>query len=177
MLVGNSQSFPVHPVLLVHRDSFFRLLRVDKALLSFGEVTPFNVELCLVQEDLADRLRVVLTGDLKSRVPVLLVLVHVDGLLRLVGFDELFFSFFEAVLVFQVEGVLQVHFGHLVLRVVVGQRECLGKPLLIGFEINSGFNESVLDQELGALLSAHVLRHFDRDFAEFLLTAVGFRDS
>ena len=53
----------------------------------------------------------------------MLVLVHVDSLLRLVGFNELFFCFFESVLVLKVESKFEVNFWKFVFGMTLSKFE------------------------------------------------------
>lgn len=165
MLVGNSQRFSVEFGVEIHLDCSLRVLSIEIALLSLSVVTSLKVELCLVKEHFGDTLGVELASDLEGRVPVLLMLVHVDGLLWLIRLDEFLLGFFQSVLILEVKGVLQVNFRELVLGMAVCKRESLIEFLLVGFKINSRFNETVLEQELSALLSPHILSHLNSDFS------------
>lgn len=107
-----------------------------------------------------------------GRVPVTLMLVHVDSLLRLVCLDEFFLSFLEPVIVLQVQGELQVHVGKLVAGMILSQFKGVVELLLIGLKINGSLNKSVLDEELSASFIAHALSNFDGDFAKLLLCAI-----
>ena len=106
VLLSHSERFAENLSILVHVYGFFRLLCVDVALLSFAIVTSFQIEFCLVQEDFRDTFRVVLASNLKSVVPVLLMLVHVDCFLGLVSFYELLFSLFNSVFILQMKSIL-----------------------------------------------------------------------
>mmetsp|Transcript_37056 Transcript_37056/g.56826 ORF Transcript_37056/g.56826 Transcript_37056/m.56826 type:complete len:383 (-) Transcript_37056:2364-3512(-) len=105
--------------------------------------------------------------------PILLVLVHVDGLLRLVGLDELIFSLLVTLFVFQVESVLEVDLGKLVLGVVVGKAESFIESELVGLEVDGSFNESILDEELSTSLTIHVLSDLNGDLTKLLGVTVG----
>ena len=102
MLLCNSKSLTKHLVLLIHGDGLLRLFSSQEALLSLGEVVLLLVRLSLLKLNTSYTLRMVLTSNLDGRVPVSLMLVHVDGFLRLVGLDELFLSFLEPVVIFKV---------------------------------------------------------------------------
>jgi len=81
-----------------------------------------------------------LSSNRKGRMPILFVLIHVDGFLRLISFDEFFFSFFESVLIFQMKCVLKMNFRKLILSMAVSKGESLFEVLLVSFEINSSFD-------------------------------------
>ena len=70
-----------------------------------------------------------------------------------------------------------MNLGKLVLSVTLSELERLIESLLVSFEIDSGFNKTILDQELGTLLSSHILSNFNCDFTEFLLGAICLCDS
>lgn len=173
MLLGNTEGLTVHTGLLIHVDGFLSFFGVDEALLSLDKVASVKLELGLVQENLVDGLWVVLTGNLQGRVPILLVLVHVDGLLGLVSFDELLLGFLESILILKVKSILQVNLWHLILSVMFSQVKGLLESLLVSFEVNSSLNKTILDKELCTLLSAHVLGNLDSDLTELLLGSVG----
>jgi hypothetical protein len=99
MLVSNSKSFTIELGVQVHLNSSLRIFGIKVALFGFTEISALEVELCLVHEYLGDTLRVELSSDLKCRVPVLLVLIHIDSLLRFVSLDEFLLSFFKTILV------------------------------------------------------------------------------
>ena len=103
--------------------------------------------------------------------------VHVDGLLRFVGFDELLLSFFESILILEMKCILEMDFGEFILRVIVCKSESFIKPFLVGLEVNCSFNETILDQELSSLFTLHILSNLDGDLSKFLLIAVGFCNS
>ena len=177
VLVGNSKGLSVHTGLLIHVDCLFWLLGIDIGLLCLWEVPPLEVELSLVEEDLVHALGVVLPGNRECRVPVLLVLVHVDGLLRLVGLDEFLLSLFEPILVLKVQGVLEMDLWELVFGVVRGEPEGVLESLLVSLEIDGSLDEAILNEELGAFLSFHILRDLDRDLSKLLGVAISLRDS
>ena len=101
MLLGNSESFPEYLGLFVHVNSLLWVLGVDEALFSLTVVRSLEVEVSLVEEDFSYGFGVVLTSNLESVVPVLLVFVHVDGFLRFVRFNEFFFRLFDSVFIFK----------------------------------------------------------------------------
>ena len=129
MLLGYSQSLSVHLILLVHRDCLFRLFGSQVALFSLCEVILLLVGFGLFELDADDTLRVVLASDLDSRVPVSLMLIHIDGLLWLIGLNELFFSFFEPVVILEMKGELQMNIWELVAGMVLSKSESIVKPL------------------------------------------------
>jgi len=135
------------------------------------------MELGLVQEYLIHALRMVLSCHRESRMPVLLVLVHVDCLLGLVRLDELLLSLFESILILKVQGVLEMNLRKLVLGVVVGKSEGVVKSLLIGLEVHGGFDQTILNEELSSLLAFHVLGNLDSDLSKLLGVTIGFGDS
>jgi hypothetical protein len=49
--------------------------------------------------------------------------------------------------------------------VILGKFESLVKSFLIRLKVNSSLNQSILNQELGALFLSHVLRDLDSNFA------------
>lgn len=102
VLLSHSQSLSVHLCFLIHADRFLRFLRSQVALLRLGEVILLLVRLGLLELDTGDAFWVVLAGNLDGRVPVSLVLVHVDGFLWLVSFNELLLGLFEPVIVLKV---------------------------------------------------------------------------
>jgi hypothetical protein len=57
-----------------------------------------------------------------------------------VGFDKLLFCFLNSIFIFQMQCVFKVHFGQLVLGVVLSQFESLFKSILISFKINCSFD-------------------------------------
>ena len=66
MLACNSESLAIKLSIQIHLNSTFRILSIKIALFSLAVVSAFEVELCLVQEDLADALRVELSCNLES---------------------------------------------------------------------------------------------------------------
>lgn len=100
VLVGDSEGFTVHSSVLIHVNSFIRFLGIDVSLLGLSVVSSLEVELGLVKEDLCNTFWVVLSGNLEGRVPILFVLVHVNGFLWLVSLDEFIFSLLESLLIF-----------------------------------------------------------------------------
>lgn len=109
--------------------------------------------------------------------PVLLVFIHVDGFLRFVSLDELFFSFFVSVLIFEMESVLQVNLRHLVFCVVFCKSECSFKSLLVGFKVNGCLDETILNQELSSFLGSHVFSNLNCNFSKLFLGSVGLCNS
>ena len=130
------------------------------------------VRLGLLELHTSDTLRVVLASNLDSGVPVTLVLVHVNGFLRLIGLDEFFLGFLESVIIFKVEGKLKMHIWELVAGVVLSKLEGVIEFLLVCLKVNSSLDETVLDQELGTTISAHALCNLDSNFTELFLGAV-----
>jgi hypothetical protein len=169
VLVSYSKGLTVHSGVLIHVDCFVWFFSIDVGLLGFSIVSSLKVEFGLVKENLCNTLWVVLSGHLKSRVPILLVLIHVDGFLWLVGLNEFILSLLESLLIFQVKSILKVHLWKLVLSMVVGKFEGFVILLLVSFEVNCSFNESVLDKELGSFFSTHVLSNLNGDFTKFFL--------
>lgn len=100
MLLGDSESFAIDLSVFIHIDGFLGLLGIDEALLGLAIVASFEVEVSLVQEDFGDAFRVILASYLQSIVPVVLVLIHINRLLRLVSLDEFFFGLFKSVFIF-----------------------------------------------------------------------------
>ena len=129
MLLGYSQSLSVHLILLVHRDCLFRFFGGQVALFSLGEVILLLVRFGLFELGADDTFRVVLSSDLDSRVPVSLMLIHIDGFLWLIGLDKLFFSFFEPVVILEMKGELQMNIWELVAGMVLSKSESIIKPL------------------------------------------------
>jgi hypothetical protein len=72
--------------------------------------------------------------------PILFVLIHINGFLGFVGFDKLLLCLFESVFILKMEGELQMDFWKLVLGVGVGQSESLFEFLLVGLEVNCCLN-------------------------------------
>jgi len=66
MLACNSESLAIKLSIQIHLNSTFRILSIKIALFSLAVVSAFEVELSLVQEDLADALRVELSCNLES---------------------------------------------------------------------------------------------------------------
>jgi hypothetical protein len=106
--------------------------------------------------------------------PILLVLIHVYGLLRFVGFNEFLFSFFETVFIFKMQGILQMNFRKLILGMGVRKLEGIIESLLVSLVVNSSVNETILDQELSSFLTFHVFSNLDRDLSQLFGTAVCF---
>ena len=129
MLLGHSQSLSVHLVLLVHGDCLFGFFGSQVALFSLREVVLLLVGFGLFELDADDTLGVVLASDLYSGVPVSFVFVHIDRLLWFIGLDELFLSFFEPVVILEMQGILQMHIWELVACMVLSKSESVVKPL------------------------------------------------
>eukprot|EP00966_Prymnesium_polylepis_P278110 6426173-Prymnesium_polylepis.1 len=87
--------------------------RAQRARLRLGELRALDADLALGNQHVGHRARVVRVGDALGIGPVLLVHVHVDGLLGLVGLDELLLGLVEAPLVLEVHSILEVHLGQL----------------------------------------------------------------
>ena len=177
VLVGDTESLTKHFSLLIHVDSLFWLLSINIGLFSLGKISSLQVEFGLVDEDLIDTLWVVLSCDREGGVPILLVLVHVDGFLWLVGLDELFFGFFEPILVLKVQSIFEMYLRKLVLGVVVGKSECIIKSLLIGLKVDGGFDKAILNEKLSSFLAFHVLGNLDSDLSKLLLVTIGLGNS
>jgi len=105
------------------------------------------------------------------------MLIHIDGLLWLVSFDKLFLSFFEPVLILQVQSIFKMNFRKFVLGVTLCKREGFSESFLIGFKVNGSLNQSILDKELSTLFGAHVLCDLDGNFTKLLLGTVSLRNS
>ena len=105
------------------------------------------------------------------------MLVHVDCLLRLVSLDELFFGFLESVLVLKLESILKMDLRKSILSMTIGKSEGLVESLLVGFKVNGSFNKSVLDKELGALLTVHGLSDLDGNLSKLLVVSISFGNS
>jgi hypothetical protein len=100
MLVCNAESLSVKLCIQVHLNSSFRVLGIEIALLCLTEVSSLKVEFSLIHKHLGDTFRVELSCDLQCRVPVLLMLIHVDCLLRFVCLNKLLFCLLKTVLIF-----------------------------------------------------------------------------
>jgi hypothetical protein len=100
MLVCNAESLSVKLCIQVHLDSSFRVLSIEIALFSFTEISSLKVELGLVHENFRDTFRVELSCDLQCRVPVLLMLIHVNCLLRFVCLNKLLFCLLKTIFIF-----------------------------------------------------------------------------
>ena len=98
------------------------------------------MEFGLIHENLGHTLRVELSSDLQCRVPVLLVLIHVNGLLGFVCLYEFFFCLLKTIFIFEMESEFQVNLRKLIFSMAVGECECLIELLLVGFEINGSLN-------------------------------------
>mmetsp|Transcript_19212 Transcript_19212/g.26022 ORF Transcript_19212/g.26022 Transcript_19212/m.26022 type:complete len:291 (-) Transcript_19212:2899-3771(-) len=177
VLLSDAQGLTVHLVLLIHSDGLLGLLGSEVALLGLREVVLLHVRVSLLELHSRHALRVVLAGHLDGRVPVALVLIHVDGFLGLVGLNELLLGLLEAVVVLKVESVLQVHVRELVASMVLGKLEGVVEALLVSLEVDGSLDQTVLDQELGAALGAHSLSDLDGDLAELFLGTVGLGDA
>lgn len=57
------------------------------------------------------------------------------------------------------------------------ESESFIKSVLIGFKINSSFNEAILNEELSALLAIHGFSDLDSYLAKFLIIAISLSDS
>ena len=177
VLLSNTKRLTVHLIVLVHANSFLRLLCSEIALLGFGEVIFLHIRVRLFELHASDALRMVLAGNLNGRVPVTLMLVHVDCLLRLVGFDELFFGFLKAIVILEVQSVFKMDIRELIAGVVFGKFEGIVEPFLVGLEVNSSLNETIFDEELSATFSAHALSNLDGNFSKLFLGAVRLSDT
>ena len=140
VFVRDAECLAVQFGIEVHLNSPLGVLSIQVALFSLAIVAAFEVEFGLVHEYLGDAFRVELPCDLEGGVPVLLVLVHVDGLLGLVGLDELLLCFLESVLILQMKRILKVDFRKLIFGMRVSQCEGLIELILIGFKIDGSLN-------------------------------------
>ncbi len=172
MLVGDAEGLTVELGVQVHLNGTLRVLGVQVALLGFAEVATLQVELGLVHENLRDTFGVELSRNLKCRVPILFMLIHINGLLRLVGLDKLFLSLLKSVLILQVKRVLKVNLRELIFGMRVCQSKSLVELLLVGFEVDGGFDEAIFKKELSALLGAHVFSDLDGDFCQLFCSSV-----
>ena len=173
VLLSDSKSLTEHLIFLVHADGFLRLFGGQVALLSFGEVVLLLVRLSLLKLNASHAFWVVLASDLNSRVPVALVLVHVDGFLGLVCLDELLLGLLEPVIVLKMQGVLEMNVWQLVAGMVLCKLEGIVELLLVCLKVDCSFNEPILYEELGSAVSAHAFCNLDGDFSKFFLGSVG----
>ena len=173
VLLGDSECLTEHLVFLVHADGFLRLFGGQIALLSFREVVLLLVGLGLLKLDACHAFRMVLASDLNGGVPVAFVLVHVDGFLRLVRFDELLLGLLEPVIVFKMQGVLEMNVWQLVAGVVLSKLEGIVKLLLVSLKVDCSFNETIFDEELGSTISTHALGNLNGNFSKLFLNSVG----
>ena len=91
------------------------------------------------------------------------MLIHVDGLLGLVGLNEFLLCLLKSVLIFEVKSKLKMNFGKLILSMRISQSECLVELFLIGLKVDSSLNQAILEEELSALLGSHVLSDLNCD--------------
>lgn len=104
--------------------------------------------------------------------PVTLVLIHVDGFLRLVGLDKFFLSLLEPVIIFKVQGVLEMHIWQFIACMVFCKLECIIEFLLVGFKVDGGLDQTVFDEELSATISAHTFSDLDGNLSKLFLCSI-----
>mmetsp|Transcript_1150 Transcript_1150/g.2503 ORF Transcript_1150/g.2503 Transcript_1150/m.2503 type:complete len:315 (+) Transcript_1150:1790-2734(+) len=95
-------------------------------------------------------------GNTHGGDPLLLVHIHVNGLLGLLGRDELCFCLLEPALVLQEHRMLEMHLRKLRLHASTGEREGLLESVRLRGVVNGLLNEAELLQQLGASLTAKV---------------------
>jgi len=98
------------------------------------------MEFGIIHEHFGDTFGVELSCNLKSGVPVLFMLVHIDCFLRFVSLDKFFFSLLKSIFILKMQGILKMNFWKLILGVRICKSKCLIEFFLIGFKINSCFN-------------------------------------
>ena len=116
VLLAHPQRVRPHVRVAVLLDGELRPLRPQQQPLELLEVAGLEGHLGLPDEDVGHAVLVVLLGHALRRVPVLVVHVHEDGLLRLPALDEVRLRLLELPLVLQRHRVLHVDVRSLVLR-------------------------------------------------------------
>ncbi|KOO29457.1 hypothetical protein Ctob_009717 [Chrysochromulina tobinii] len=139
---------------LVGLDRELGLLCAHVERLGLGELGALDARLRLRDEHVGHRARVVGLGHARRVRPVLLVHIHVDRLLRLIGLDELLLGIGEAPLVFEIHRVLEVHLGQLVLARVLRERERVLEGAALGRVVDRLLDEPKLGEQLGSRLAA-----------------------
>ena len=154
--LGHPQRVLPHPRILVHLDCLFELPELDPHILGRAPVPLVHQSPRLRRPDLCARGRVVVVGNAQRARPVLLVHVHVDGLLGLLGVDELDLSLLEIALVLEVHGFFEVDLWQLGLERRPRELKGLVELAGLGGVVNRLLDEPKLGQQLGAGLPAEV---------------------
>lgn len=118
----------------VHLDGKFGLAGGNICGFCFSILSFITLDkaLCLVDQDSVTSLWFILAGHSEGRVEITDVFIHADGFLSFACLDEFPLCFLVAFLVFQLEGVLEMHVSDLVLGMQIRHFERFLKLSFIG---------------------------------------------
>mmetsp|Transcript_11352 Transcript_11352/g.27841 ORF Transcript_11352/g.27841 Transcript_11352/m.27841 type:complete len:304 (-) Transcript_11352:3301-4212(-) len=137
-----------HARVLEGLDGHLGLARLDEQRLGHLELLLLDARTRLGQQHVVAAAGVEVVCDPQRLVPVLLMDVHVDGLLGLLGVDEFLLSLSKPSLILKEHGVLEVHLGQLGLHASTAQLERLVKRPALCSIIDCLLDQPKLGKEL-----------------------------
>ena len=177
VFLRNSQRLREISLISIHFNRQFRLLRINEAIFRLRVISFINEEPRLIQQQRWNILRIVLPGNLQSRMEIPHVFVHLHHFRRFSRLNEVVLSLLVPFLILQKERVFQVNVLDFMLGVLIRHFERLVKLVSIAQILDNRVDQIHPQQHFHAVFLPEGLSPLFRQLAGLFIGAVQFAAS